>query len=252
MIRADALELRLFEPSDDEPRTTSRRQVQPVPALTSDQIVDALRDRHPSNRWVFLTEVRASSGYGKTYGYDAMTGRYKPGRGAESIEQRIDAWATEMWLPNRIVAYEVKVSRSDFLDEIKHPEKRAFALTVATEFWFATPARLVRPDEIPEGCGLVEVNSGGVARQRVAATPAEAIDRPSWGFVHSLLRNLRRTGFAQGPGHRGQCGGFMAREMQTGEYGTYEMSRRLADDEFCAKEFGHAGWCRPIKMAGAL
>ncbi len=57
----------------------------------------------------------------------------------------------------RIIAHEIKTSRNDFLREIKHPEKRALALKYSNQFFFVTPPKLVKPSEIPPGCGLLEV-----------------------------------------------------------------------------------------------
>lgn len=61
-------------------------------------------------------------------------------------------------------AIEVKVSRSDFLRETD--EKRRPWRKVTNRFVYATPAGLLSPDEIPDGCGLWEVDDAG----RVTAT----------------------------------------------------------------------------------
>jgi hypothetical protein len=85
------------------------------------------------------------------------------------------------------VAYEVKISRSDFLHELKHPEKRAFALSVSTHFYFATPPNLVRPSEVPAECGLVWVYANGIVRVKRPA-PQRKVERPPWDFVAALVR----------------------------------------------------------------
>ncbi|NKS52545.1 hypothetical protein GS500_04610 [Rhodococcus hoagii] len=56
-------------------------------------------------------------------------------------------------------AIEVKVSRADFLRETE--EKRRAWRAVTHRFVYATPAGLLRPDEIPDGCGLWEVHPDG-------------------------------------------------------------------------------------------
>jgi hypothetical protein len=58
----------------------------------------------------------------------------------------------------RRVAYEVKVSRADFLQELRLPHKRAHALDLSHEFYFACPAGMIRPGETPSECGLVWVH----------------------------------------------------------------------------------------------
>jgi hypothetical protein len=89
---------------------------------------------------------------------------------------RIDAYAVRCWaggIGHRRVAMEVKVSRSDFLSEIRKPAKRANALDVSHEFYFVTPYALVRPDEVPDECGLMFVKDGRtkIAKRAPLRTP---------------------------------------------------------------------------------
>lgn len=59
--------------------------------------------------------------------------------------------------PYERIAVEVKVSRADFFRDTS--EKRAPWEALAHRFAYATPAGLVTPDEVPEGCWLMEVSS---------------------------------------------------------------------------------------------
>lgn len=52
---------------------------------------------------------------------------------------------------------EVKVSRSDFLAEVRNPLKQERWLRHAHRAYYATPKDLVRVEEIPVGWGLIEV-----------------------------------------------------------------------------------------------
>ena len=52
--------------------------------------------------------------------------------------------------------------------EIEYPQKREAAETFFGECYFATPAGLVRPDEIPEGWGLLEATAKGLRRKKTA------------------------------------------------------------------------------------
>jgi len=47
------------------------------------------------------------------------------------------------------VCYEVKTSRGDFLSELKQPLKRRLGMRYSNEFYFVTPAGLVKAEEIP-------------------------------------------------------------------------------------------------------
>lgn len=61
------------------------------------------------------------------------------------------------------MAIEIKVSRSDFLADVKDPAKQAGWRETAHRHAYAAPVGLVRPDEIPAGSGLLAVKqfSGG-------------------------------------------------------------------------------------------
>lgn len=87
------------------------------------KIVKALHHSHPRPNWAYFPELRVGTGYGK------------------DNEQRLDAWAMNL-MPSKQLsryAYEVKVSRSDFLAEIKKPWKRKHALMLSNHFYFAAP-----------------------------------------------------------------------------------------------------------------
>lgn len=57
--------------------------------------------------------------------------------------------------------HEVKVSRADFLADVARPEKRSGYAQLAEVLYYAAPAGIIRPEEVPDGCGLiVEVSEG--------------------------------------------------------------------------------------------
>jgi hypothetical protein len=61
------------------------------------------------------------------------------------------------------ICCEVKTSRGGFLSELKQPVKIRVGMRYSNEFYFVTPAGLVRPEEIPAECGLVEAGHATVA-----------------------------------------------------------------------------------------
>ena len=215
------------------------------PKLTSREITAALARRHPAKEWIFIEQVRASTGFGVS-GWSPQ-GEWRTGRGAAAIEQSLDAWAMQLWSPREIHAFEVKVSRGDFLREIKDPTKREFGLLVSTRFWFVAPAGLIDPAEVPPDSGLLEVDAAGSVRTRRQA-PAHTPQIPDWGFVGSLLRRVCRQGYEQGPGHAGQCDGNtweqVTEHFPSGEPYSRSVYVHLADSgRWCAKEDGHNGPC---------
>jgi hypothetical protein len=199
-----------------------------LPQLTSAQVLDALAKRHPMDgihgmpgRWVFLREVQASTGlYGDVQRFDALAVGLVP-----SVKYA------------RVV-YEVKVSRADWLRELRpvadvrdrfgrvggmraaaiatnqallpeyaveYRRKWDSALAVSTELWFAAPPRCILADELPPEAGLVEVRLWGVQREPRARVVRPAVVRktptPDEGFWASALRRAAARGTVGSQGH---------------------------------------------------
>lgn len=71
---------------------------------------------------------------------------------------RLDAWAmSRSWSKPMTFGYEVKVSRSDFLNDMKWPAY----LDLCSNFYFACPHGLIQPDELPAEVGLLWVAKTG-------------------------------------------------------------------------------------------
>ena len=86
-------------------------------------------------------------------------------------------------------AYEIKVSRTDYRRDThaKQREARLFS----DRFYYATPPGLVRPDEVPDWAGLVEIypDAERFARKKIVVpAPLRDKDAPSWELIVSLLR----------------------------------------------------------------
>lgn len=59
---------------------------------------------------------------------------------------------------------EIKVSRSDFLTDVRNPDKRAGYALVAEAVNYVVPTGLVSVSEVPPECGLIEEMEAGVFR----------------------------------------------------------------------------------------
>ncbi len=151
-----------------------------------------------ASEWMFLRELRVGTGF---HGNAA---------------QRLDAFALNC-LPHtsmRRVCYEIKVSRSDFLCEMKQPLKRRVGLRYSNEFYFVTPAGLLNTSELPIECGLIEVGSFAGERNLVHAPSGAFVHfepnhqaycrvtvpaawretpGPTWQFVAGMLRNQQKA-----------------------------------------------------------
>lgn len=117
--------------------------------LTEATVLDLLRDRHASignggaGEWAFMPHVRNAAGF--------------------NASRTIDALALHLWPSRGLVlhGYEVKVSRSDFLREIKDPAKAEAFCRLVEFFWIVAPAGVVKKGELPTTWGLVEVHGHG-------------------------------------------------------------------------------------------
>lgn len=99
-----------------------------------------------------------------------------------------DAIAMGLW-PSRGLAlqgFEIKVSRSDWLNELRQPAKAEAIARYCRYWWIVTPPALVREGELPETWGHYEVRGNGLKTVR-AAPPLDPVP-VSPEFLAALLR----------------------------------------------------------------
>lgn len=94
--------------------------------------------------------------------HKAIDTRYSQKKGwVAALEVMLDSRAIDVLALNyrtgKMVALEIKRSRSDFKREIRNYDKTETWASRADEFYFVAPADLIMPDEIPDGLGLIEV-----------------------------------------------------------------------------------------------
>lgn len=104
----------------------------------------------------------------------------------------IDSVVCEMWPSNGWTrrAIEIKVSRADFLNELEHFEKSAWARAHFHEFWFCSPPDIIKPGETPEGCGLYHTRGNSIIT-KTAARRHEAISSDE--LVAALMRSAQKS-----------------------------------------------------------
>ncbi len=146
--------------------------------MTAPEIVEALYAKYRDpNRYIAIDEFRPGTGYGV------------------NSERFFDFYVIDCYGPCNATAFEVKVSRSDFLSELKKPEKRRLALHFSHEYYFVAPQGLIKPEELPTECGLMEARQEDdriVIRQKRASLHRDTA-RPSWRFVASIARSTNKT-----------------------------------------------------------
>ena len=135
--------------------------------MQAHQIIAALRLRHQLPEWVTVTEFSHSRQI-----------------------SRIDVLAVHCWGQFERIAYEIKVSRSDFRRELANPNKRKYTQKYVDQFYFAAPDGLLKPAEIPGGCGLLVIYEDLRTRIRKRAPRIYPRPKPSRAFTASLARRL--------------------------------------------------------------
>lgn len=171
-------------------------------------------------------EVRNSAGFSANRACDAMGIGLWPSRGCH------------------LHGFEIKVSRADWLRELKEPAK-AEAFATYCDFWYvAAGARdIVRPDELPEGWGLL-VPRGERLEEIVKATKREALPMPRGmlaAFVKRASQQAPVVGALKDARERGRAEGVVigqraALKTVAGEdMGTAYKALRASVDKFRAE-----------------
>jgi hypothetical protein len=104
------------------------------------------------------------------------------------------------WKRGWSILVECKVSRSDFLRD-KHKLAR-HRVGMGQSRYFMTPKGIIKPEELPQGWGLLEV-CGRVVRHVVAAKRAKPYDsdraRQELYLLLPLLWKMQNPGLDEGP-----------------------------------------------------
>lgn len=126
-----------------------------------------LQKRYPAPEWSLMQEVAPATGGGTRYA---------------------DAVAVNLWQSrgHAVHGFEIKVSRSDWLRELKQPEKAEEIYRYCDHWWILAPKGVVKDGELPPTWGLLELRESGIV-QSVAAkklTPVPVTRE----FFASLMR----------------------------------------------------------------
>lgn len=105
-----------------------------------------------------------------------------------------DAVAMSVW-PSRgydVHGFEVKVSRYDWLNELKQPEKSAAVQQYCDRWWIATPDEsIIQAGELPPTWGWMICKGKGM--KIIQAAPKLTPKPPSVEFIASILRNFAKA-----------------------------------------------------------
>lgn len=139
--------------------------------VTTREIRLALRERYQQPEWALQEEVANGTGLtGRTYA-DAVAMHMYPSRG------------------NELVGFEIKISRQDWLKELKKPDKSQWVQQYCDRWFVVAPKGMIQKEEVPITWGLMEFHEGKLTIKRGAPDlPAKDINRP---FMAAMLRKSR-------------------------------------------------------------
>lgn len=149
-------------------------------SLTERHMLDALRARYRGVygnggfRYAYAEHVRSHAGF--------------------HARRTADFVAMDLW-PSKGLAlhgHEVKVSRSDWLAELKDPEKAAEFMPYMDYWWLVAADKTIVRDDLPGGWGLIVASPGGLR----VVKPAPRNPRPEpmpKTMLASLLRSVTKT-----------------------------------------------------------
>lgn len=119
--------------------------------INADKLRALLRKKYPADQYAMLYEVRDAAGFSAKRSADAIVVGLWPSRGC------------------LIEGMELKISRSDWLRELKKPEKAEAFFEFCDRWWvIASTPDIVKLDELPPTWGLMVPRAGGMGVIRQA------------------------------------------------------------------------------------
>ena len=113
-------------------------------------------------------------------------------------QRRVDLFVINSGAGNETTAFEIKVSRNDFKNDLKDDMKQRGARLYANHFYYVTPKGLLKHEEIPLWAGLWELDFSDESRMENAwfaetvPAPLMAKAAPSWGLICSMIRHINK------------------------------------------------------------
>lgn len=161
----------------------------PPTKWTERMMLDLLHDRYTVEsgngpRYVVAEHVRNYCGFA---GYRTTT----PLRTADAMA--VDLWPSS---GHRIHGFEVKVSRSDWLTELKDPDKAMAFRPYVDHWWLVVPDTSIVRGDLPPGWGLLAPTSAGTLRVRNKAAYEPRLPMPfemTVAWLRAVAKTARRV-----------------------------------------------------------
>lgn len=142
--------------------------------MNASEVIKNLKSYFPPPAYCFLEQVADGTGARQFRWADAVAMSVWPSRGYD------------------IHGIEVKVSKSDWKNELKNPEKSSAVQQYCQRWWIATPDEsIIAPGELPPTWGWMVCTPKGSMKIIIPA-PLLPAKPPSVEFVASILRNVQK------------------------------------------------------------
>jgi hypothetical protein len=192
--------------------------------INADKLRALLRKKYPADQYAMLYEVRDAAGFSANRSADAIVIGLWPSRGC------------------LIEGMELKISRSDWLRELKKPEKAEAFFEFCDRWWvIASTPDIVRLEELPPTWGLMVPRAGGmgVIRQAPELKPTP-VDRY---LLAAMMKRATNTA-ADSPEVRAtieaRVKDAQSRVESEVKSRTYSLNRKVEELEKRIKEFEEA------------
>lgn len=138
--------------------------------MRTGEVKALLRKRYQSPEWALMFEVADATGAGQRRYADAVAMNLWPSRGLT------------------IHGFEIKVSRSDWMRELKSPEKSVPVQKYCHHWWVVAPDGVIKDGELPANWGFMRASASKLEIEHPAPTldnlPVDDL------FVASMLRRV--------------------------------------------------------------
>ncbi len=177
----------------------------PKPKITAEAVVKLLCCRH--NKDICVPQCKTGGSWGG---------------GRLNI---MDLWVMKTsWTQPTVYAYEVKVSRADFMQDDKWPGY----LEYCNEFYFAAPPGVIDPKELPPEAGLLITSKNGKKIYRKKKAAYRAVEIPEDLFRYILMWRAEITRARAQTTKREEWELWLKEKKYTRDLG-YSVSRALAE-----------------------
>ena len=135
------------------------------------ELLEKLSKKYPSPQYGFITQVKNGTGCMATRTADAIAMSLWPSRGLE------------------LIGFELKVSRSDWLTELKNPQKAEEIMSYCDRWYLVVSDKdIVKTGELPPTWGLMRATGRGM-RVEVEAPELKPVELDRL-FLAGIFRNI--------------------------------------------------------------